>query len=132
MEEHNLTIRERLPLGFTFSFPCKQIGLAHATLVNWTKGFKATGVEGKDVVKMLRDACMRRCVCFLIEFFILVITVFLKHFTASCAFLFFNYLIGFYLSFISSITIKAIKKECFKFLKVISFHRTLMWKLSQF
>merc|ERR1719278_2313738 len=32
---------ETLPLGFTFSFPCKQEGLAKASLVRWTKGFTA-------------------------------------------------------------------------------------------
>jgi hexokinase len=60
MEEHNLKDAIRLPLGFTFSFPCKQEGLTHAKLVTWTKGFKASGVEGKDVVGMLREACHRR------------------------------------------------------------------------
>ncbi|KAI6207697.1 hypothetical protein M3Y96_00036400 [Aphelenchoides besseyi] len=60
MEEHNLKDAVKLPLGFTFSFPCKQEGLTHAKLVNWTKGFKASGVEGNDVVGMLRDACHRR------------------------------------------------------------------------
>ena len=29
---------EVLPLGFTFSFPCKQEGLAKGILVKWTKG----------------------------------------------------------------------------------------------
>ncbi|KAH7728436.1 hexokinase [Aphelenchoides avenae] len=60
MEEHDLKNREKLPLGFTFSFPCKQEGLTCAKLVNWTKGFKAAGVEGKDVVQLLREACQRR------------------------------------------------------------------------
>lgn len=50
----------RLPLGFTFSFPCQQDGIAHARLVNWTKGFKCSGVEGMDVVGMLREAIGRR------------------------------------------------------------------------
>lgn len=49
-----------LPLGFTFSFPCKQEGLTKARLVNWTKGFKCGGVEGEDVVQLLRDAIKRR------------------------------------------------------------------------
>lgn len=49
-----------LPLGFTFSFPCQQDGLAHARLVNWTKGFKCSGVEGRDVVELLREAIERR------------------------------------------------------------------------
>lgn len=29
-------------------------------LVSWTKGFKANGVEGKDVVDLLRKAIRRR------------------------------------------------------------------------
>jgi len=50
----------RLPLGFTFSFPCKQEGLAVGKLTNWTKGFKCSGVEGEDVVKLLKEAIARR------------------------------------------------------------------------
>uniref|UniRef100_A0A6G1SKM7 Phosphotransferase n=1 Tax=Aceria tosichella TaxID=561515 RepID=A0A6G1SKM7_9ACAR len=50
----------RLPLGFTFSFPIQQDGLAHARLVSWTKGFKCSGVEGKDVVALLKEAIDRR------------------------------------------------------------------------
>jgi len=49
-----------LPLGFTFSFPCKQEGLTKARLVNWTKGFNCKGVEGEDVVELLRAAIKRR------------------------------------------------------------------------
>lgn len=50
----------RLPLGFTFSFPIQQDGLAHARLVSWTKGFKCSGVEGKDVVALLKEAIDRK------------------------------------------------------------------------
>ena len=46
---------EVLPLGFTFSFPCRQEGLARGILVKWTKGFCCSGVEGRDVVQLLRD-----------------------------------------------------------------------------
>ena len=49
-----------LPLGLTFSFPCKKEGLAIGKLTSWTKGFKCTGVEGKDVVLLLREALARR------------------------------------------------------------------------
>jgi hypothetical protein len=42
--------------GFTFSFPCKQEGLASARLSTWTKGFTCAGVVGEDVVKMLQTA----------------------------------------------------------------------------
>ena len=38
---------EILPLGFTFSFPCKQTGLDSGELINWTKGFTCSGVEGE-------------------------------------------------------------------------------------
>jgi len=51
---------QRLPLGFTFSFPCRQEGLTRARLVQWTKGFKCKGVEGEDVVSLLREAIARR------------------------------------------------------------------------
>ena len=50
---------EKLPLGFTFSFPCRQEGLAKATLTNWTKGFKSSGVEGEDVVELMKKAINR-------------------------------------------------------------------------
>ncbi|NXI25195.1 HXK1 protein, partial [Sterrhoptilus dennistouni] len=50
----------RLPLGFTFSFPCRQASIDQGTLVGWTKGFKATNCEGEDVVDMLREAIRRR------------------------------------------------------------------------
>ncbi|XP_072122736.1 hexokinase-2-like isoform X1 [Mobula birostris] len=59
MEELNIK-DEKLPLGFTFSFPCKQSKLDESVLVNWTKGFKASGVEGRDVVGLLRTAIQRR------------------------------------------------------------------------
>uniref|UniRef100_A0A8C5IHF1 Hexokinase-2 n=1 Tax=Junco hyemalis TaxID=40217 RepID=A0A8C5IHF1_JUNHY len=36
-------VAQMLPLGFTFSFPCQQVGLDKALLLTWTKGFSATG-----------------------------------------------------------------------------------------
>jgi len=51
---------ETLPLGFTFSFPLEQEGLAKARLVRWTKGFNCEGVEGEDVVRLLQEALERR------------------------------------------------------------------------
>lgn len=59
MVEHNMQ-DERLPLGFTFSFPCIQEGLTKARLVRWNKGFKCSDCEGEDVVVMLRAALARR------------------------------------------------------------------------
>ncbi|XP_056601413.1 hexokinase-2 [Triplophysa dalaica] len=51
---------KKLPLGFTFSFPCQQTKLDESYLVSWTKGFKASGVEGRDVVGLLRKAINKR------------------------------------------------------------------------
>lgn len=59
MEKQNVK-NQKLPLGFTFSFPCQQEGLTSARLVKWTKGFKCGGVEGEDVVQLLREAVERR------------------------------------------------------------------------
>ncbi|XP_067631866.1 hexokinase type 2 [Eurosta solidaginis] len=57
--EHSLGDKH-LPLGFTFSFPCVQLGLTKALLVRWTKGFKCAGVELEDVVRLLKEAIARR------------------------------------------------------------------------
>ncbi|CAK6446000.1 unnamed protein product [Pipistrellus nathusii] len=51
---------QSLPLGFTFSFPCRQLGLDQGILLNWTKGFKASDCEGQDVVCLLREALERK------------------------------------------------------------------------
>ncbi|KAM5228351.1 hexokinase-2 isoform 1-T1 [Ctenodactylus gundi] len=51
---------KKLPLGFTFSFPCHQTKLDESFLVSWTKGFKSSGVEGRDVVALIRKAIQRR------------------------------------------------------------------------
>ncbi|XP_042212278.1 hexokinase type 2-like isoform X2 [Homarus americanus] len=59
IKERNLG-DELLPLGFTFSFPCKQEGLTKARLAHWTKGFKCEGVEGRDVVELLKKALAKR------------------------------------------------------------------------
>ncbi|CAF2746550.1 unnamed protein product [Rotaria sp. Silwood2] len=54
--EHLLNTEICYPLGFTFSFPCQQEGLALARLTTWTKGFNCSGVVNEDVVKLLQDA----------------------------------------------------------------------------
>ncbi|XP_031705024.1 hexokinase-2 isoform X1 [Anarrhichthys ocellatus] len=51
---------KKLPLGFAFSFPCQQTKLDESVLVSWTKSFKANGVEGKDVVSLLRKSIKKR------------------------------------------------------------------------
>merc|ERR1712154_240453 len=59
LHERNLQ-GENLPLGFTFSFPLVQEGLTVGRLAQWTKGFKCSSVEGRDVVELLKEAIRRR------------------------------------------------------------------------
>ncbi|XP_026468493.1 hexokinase type 2-like isoform X2 [Ctenocephalides felis] len=59
IKEHKVE-EETLPLGFTFSFPLKQISLTKGLLVRWTKGFNCSGVVGQDVVTLLKEAIKRR------------------------------------------------------------------------
>ncbi|GAA93445.1 hypothetical protein E5Q_00086 [Mixia osmundae IAM 14324] len=47
---------EKLYLGFTFSFPVIQTALNKGTLLNWTKGFTASGAAGNDVVGLLQSS----------------------------------------------------------------------------
>uniref|UniRef100_A0A671YIM2 Hexokinase-2 n=1 Tax=Sparus aurata TaxID=8175 RepID=A0A671YIM2_SPAAU len=59
MEKQNIKDK-KLPVGFTFSFPCQQTKLDEGFLITWTKRFKAGGVEGMDVVKLLNKAIKKR------------------------------------------------------------------------
>lgn len=59
MKDQNV-YKKQLPLGFTFSFPLKQLGLTKGVLSQWTKGFNCSGVVGEDVVSMLKEALQRR------------------------------------------------------------------------
>lgn len=42
-------------LGFTFSFPVKQLGINKGNLIRWTKGFDIPDAVGKDVCRLLQD-----------------------------------------------------------------------------
>lgn len=59
MKEHSV-YDEKLPLGFTFSFPLTQLGLTKGILARWTKGFNCSGVVGEDVVQLLKTAIAKR------------------------------------------------------------------------
>uniref|UniRef100_A0A4W4HMS4 Phosphotransferase n=1 Tax=Electrophorus electricus TaxID=8005 RepID=A0A4W4HMS4_ELEEL len=59
LDKHGMK-HKKLPLGFTFSFPVRHEDLDKGILLNWTKGFKASGAEGNNVVGLLRDAIRRR------------------------------------------------------------------------
>jgi hexokinase len=43
-------------LGFTFSFPLLQDSINRGKLVEWTKGFRASDVEGRDVADLLNSS----------------------------------------------------------------------------
>ncbi|KAL3472327.1 hexokinase-domain-containing protein [Aspergillus californicus] len=43
-------------LGFTFSFPVRQLGINKGTLIRWTKGFDIPDAVGQDVCALLQDA----------------------------------------------------------------------------
>ncbi len=60
IEEEKLDFNKQCGLGFTFSFPVKQTGIASGVLLRWTKGFAARGVKGKDVVKLLNQALLKK------------------------------------------------------------------------
>ena len=51
---------EKIPLGFTFSFPATQEYIDHGVLQRWTKGFDIADVEGKDVVPLFEAAIAKR------------------------------------------------------------------------
>ena len=51
---------EKLPLGFTFSYPATQNYIDAGILQRWTKGFDIAGVEGQNVVPMFEAALKRR------------------------------------------------------------------------
>lgn len=51
---------DKLPLGFTFSYPATQEYIDHGVLQRWTKGFDIDGVEGKDVVPPFEKALEER------------------------------------------------------------------------
>ena len=49
-----------IPLGHTFSFPCRQEGVNRAVLIQWTKEIRTGGVEGRDITPLLAEALERR------------------------------------------------------------------------
>ncbi|MBT3181171.1 MAG: hypothetical protein HN337_01540 [Deltaproteobacteria bacterium] len=59
MLDYKVDIMKKRGLGFTFSFPIKQTDIASGILINWTKGFSATGVMGKNIVKLLENSLKR-------------------------------------------------------------------------
>ncbi|XP_059433403.1 hexokinase-1-like [Corylus avellana] len=52
---HPASGRQR-ELGFTFSFPVRQVSISSGTLIKWTKGFNIEDTVGQDVVGELTKA----------------------------------------------------------------------------
>ncbi|KAK0668288.1 putative hexokinase [Cercophora samala] len=51
---------DKIPLGFTFSYPATQNYIDEGILQRWTKGFDIDGVEGHNVVPMFEKALKER------------------------------------------------------------------------
>ncbi|KAL0410600.1 UNVERIFIED_CONTAM: Hexokinase-1 [Sesamum latifolium] len=58
-EDFHLPPGRQRELGFTFSFPVRQLSLASGTLIKWTKGFLIEDAVGEDVVGELTKAMER-------------------------------------------------------------------------
>ncbi|CAK8539285.1 unnamed protein product [Lathyrus sativus] len=54
------TSQDRRELGFTFSFPMKQMSVSSGILIKWTKGFSIVDMVGRDVVACLQEAFVRK------------------------------------------------------------------------
>ncbi|MCJ1280274.1 hexokinase A [Puttea exsequens] len=59
-EVEDLEQLDKIPLGFTFSFPATQQYIDNGVLQRWTKGFDISGVEGKDVAPLFEAAIAKR------------------------------------------------------------------------
>ncbi|KAG6509041.1 hypothetical protein ZIOFF_034430 [Zingiber officinale] len=59
-EDYHLPVGRQRELGFTFSFPVRQISIGSGTLVKWTKGFNIDATVGEDVVAELARAMERQ------------------------------------------------------------------------
>lgn len=54
------TSQDRRELGFTFSFPVKQMSVSSGILIKWTKGFSIVDMVGRDVAACLQEALERK------------------------------------------------------------------------
>ncbi|TKY67802.1 Hexokinase-3 protein [Spatholobus suberectus] len=55
-----LSLDRRRELGFTFSFPVKQMSVSSGILITWTKGFSIVDMVGIDVPACLQEALTRK------------------------------------------------------------------------
>ncbi|POO01113.1 Hexokinase [Trema orientale] len=55
-----ISLDTRRDLGFTFSFPVKQISVSSGILIKWTKGFAIRDMVGKEIAGCLEQALTRQ------------------------------------------------------------------------
>uniref|UniRef100_A0A3Q3IRQ1 hexokinase n=1 Tax=Monopterus albus TaxID=43700 RepID=A0A3Q3IRQ1_MONAL len=67
LHEKNISLEKKHPLAFTFSFPCEQSSLNKALFLNWSKHYRARGLQGKDMIQALREAIDRTGVLALVN-----------------------------------------------------------------
>ncbi|MCU0666337.1 MAG: hypothetical protein MUF05_04515 [Candidatus Omnitrophica bacterium] len=60
MRECRIKPYMKINIGFTFSFPVKQLAINRGKLMHWTKDFAITEEEGLDVVELLNCALTKR------------------------------------------------------------------------
>jgi len=60
LREEKIDLRKEAELGFTFSFPVKQTGVASGILLHWTKDFSAKDVVDSDVVYLLNSSLKKQ------------------------------------------------------------------------
>ena len=63
MEANKINPARKNSLGFTFSFPLRQISIADGILLRWNKGFAAKNCVGKNVVQLLNKALLKKGLC---------------------------------------------------------------------
>jgi hexokinase len=66
-KNHLCPAGERMPLGFTFSFPLSQSSIKSGKLIEWTKGFETRGCVGEDPAGQLQAALDRKGVPLSVE-----------------------------------------------------------------
>ncbi|XP_028298855.1 putative hexokinase HKDC1 [Gouania willdenowi] len=59
LQEKKISLDQKHPLAFTFSFPCELPSLHQGFLLSWSKNYRVRGFQGKDVVHALRQAIYR-------------------------------------------------------------------------
>ncbi|GMH10320.1 hypothetical protein Nepgr_012161 [Nepenthes gracilis] len=59
-KDSELSSVSRSELGFTFSFPVKQVSVSSGILIKWTKGFSIADMIGKDVSECLQQAMAKK------------------------------------------------------------------------